>query len=475
LLELRSARSEPGTARSALRDTGEKLELWRHVGETAGQHHERMHQLSEASEGRRNRPTRVLVLSTAAFTLLFAVWLMLGVLGVPIKKELRLETIEFTWLAAIAVLSGSLFRLPFGIITDRFGGRSVMSLLLLATAVPCYLVSQATTYPELLICAFLFGVGGNSFSVGIAWNAAWFEKERQGFALGTFGAGNVGASITKLIGPAMIAALSGPALLGGAIPGGWRAVPILYSVLLVIMALATFCFSPTPDRRPGKSRALASMLSPLREARVWRFGLYYVVVFGAYVAFSLWLPSYYQRVYTVSLGTASLLTALFIFPASLLRPLGGWLSDRYGARAVTYGVFIAMLLACLPLCLANLSGGEALGLAPFFLCVEVLGIGMGIGKASVYKYIPEYFPADVGAVGGLVGTLGALGGFFLPLGFGYLEAASGRPESCFWVMSLLIAWSFLWLHGVVTRIRRTQSSVPPAVTPMPSGTASGAT
>jgi|RhiMethySRZTD1v2_1073278.scaffolds.fasta_scaffold03164_2 MFS transporter, NNP family, nitrate/nitrite transporter len=419
--------------------------------------------------------TRVLVLSTAAFTLLFAVWLMLGVLGVPIRKELRLETIEFTWLAAIAVLSGSLFRLPFGILTDRYGGRRVMALLVLVTAVPCYLMSRATSYPELLICAFLFGIAGNSFSVGIAWNAAWFRKERQGFALGTFGAGNVGASITKLIGPAMIAALSGPALLGGAIPGGWRAVPVLYSVLLVVMALLIFYASPTPDMRPGATRPLRSMLSPLRETRVWRFGLYYVVVFGAYVAFSLWMPSYYQRVYGVSLGVASLLTALFIFPASLLRPLGGWLSDRYGARAVTYGVFIAMLLACLPLCLANLSGGQPLALAPFFVCVEVLGVGMGIGKASVYKYIPEYFPDDVGAVGGLVGTLGALGGFFLPLGFGYLEAASGRPESCFWVMLLLIAWSFLWLHGVVTRLRRTQSSVPPIEAPMPSGTASGAT
>jgi NNP family nitrate/nitrite transporter-like MFS transporter len=160
------------------------------------------------------------------------------------------------------------------------------------------------------------------------------------------------------------------------------------------------------------------------------------------------------------------LTALFIFPASLLRPLGGWLSDRYGARAVTYSVYVGMLLACLPLCLVNLRSGPPIGLLPFFACVEVLGIGMGVGKASVYKYIPEYFPADVGSVGGLVGTLGALGGFFLPLAFGYLEVASGRPESCFWVMLVLVAWSFLWLHGVVTRLRR-EHAIPARVVDAP--------
>jgi NNP family nitrate/nitrite transporter-like MFS transporter len=190
------------------------------------------------------------------------------------------------------------------------------------------------------------------------------------------------------------------------------------------------------------------MLAPLAEVRIWRFGLYYVVVFGAYVALSLWLPNYYKTVYGLPLSKAALMTALFIFPASLLRPLGGWLSDRYGARPVTYAVFAAMLAACVPL------AGAALSLPVFFVLIEVLGIGMGIGKASVYKYIPEYFPSDVGAVGGLVGTLGALGGFLLPLGFGYLEAASGKARSCFQVMLVLVAWSFLWLHLVVTGIKR---------------------
>jgi NNP family nitrate/nitrite transporter-like MFS transporter len=392
-----------------------------------------------------NDQNRVLALSTSAFTLLFAVWLMLGVLGVSIKRELGLSSIQFTWLVSIAVLSGSLLRLPFGVITDRIGGRRMMTLTLLLTAIPSYLVARAHSFGDVLLYTFLFGIAGNAFAVGIAWNAAWFDRERQGLALGTFGAGNVGASATKLIGPALIALV--PAF-------GWRFVPMLYAGLLVLMAAAVWLFTPSVDRMPGAGRSMASLLLPLREVRVWRFGLYYVLVFGAYVALSLWLPNYYAVVYGLPLSKAALLTALFIFPASLLRPVGGWLSDRYGARAVTYSVFIAMLVACVPLALPQGAFGLRLGLWPFFALVEIFGIGMGLGKASIYKYIPEYFPKDVGLVGGLVGTLGALGGFFLPLAFGYIDAWSGRPESCFWVMFALVLWSLSWLHLVVTGIKR---------------------
>ena len=401
---------------------------------------------------------RVLTYSTLAFTLLFAVWLMFGVLGVAIKEELHLSKVEFSWLAAIAVLSGSIWRLPLGVLTDRVGGRRLFIATLLATAVPCAAVAYTHSYTGLLVCAFLFGVSGNSFTIGIAWNAAWYPREKQGFALGLFGGGNVGASVTKLIGPALIALVPAAGFLGGWLPGGWRMVPLIYTALLVAMAVAMWFGTPTPDRTPGSGRTLASMMRPLRDPRTWRFGLYYVVVFGAYVAFSLWLPNYYKNVYHMPLGKAALATAFFIFPASLLRPVGGWLSDKFGARVVTYSVFIAMALACIPLSLGEDALGFHVGPGLFFVFVEILAIGMGLGKASTYKYIPEYFPADVGAVGGLVGTLGAFGGFFLPLAFGYLETATGRPESCFWVMGGFVVASLAWLHIVVSSLKRTEPS-----------------
>jgi NNP family nitrate/nitrite transporter-like MFS transporter len=280
--------------------------------------------------------------------------------------------------------------------------------------------------------------------------------------LGTFGAGNVGASVTKLIAPALITLVPAAGLLGGAVPGGWRIVPILYTAMLLVMAAVLWLVAPAHDIKPGSGRPLRAMLAPLRQVRIWRFGLYYVGVFGAYVAFSLWLPSYYKSVYLFSLAKSALLTAFFIFPASLLRPVGGWLSDRYGARPVTYAVFILMVVASLLLGAPDGALGIHVGPRLFFVLVEALGIGMGLGKASVYKYIPEYFPRDVGAAGGLVGTLGALGGFVLPIGFGYLEAATGRPQSCFWLMSALMVSCVVWLHLVVTSIRRQRPKANPA-------------
>jgi NNP family nitrate/nitrite transporter-like MFS transporter len=410
--------------------------------------------LNHSSLDQGKASSRVLFLSTTAFTLLFAVWLMFGVLGVSIKSELHLDKVHFAWLTAIAVLSGSLLRLPFGLLADRIGGKRVFTALLLFTAVPCAAVSFVHSYQSLMILAFLFGIAGNSFSAGIAWTSAWFSHERQGVALGVFGAGNVGASVTKLIGPALIAAIPAAGFMDGIIPGGWRFVPVLYSVLLVTMAAVVWFVAPSPERRPAANRSMASLLAPLRVTRVWRFGLYYVVVFGAYVAFSLWLPNYYKTVYALPLSKAALLTAFFIFPASLLRPLGGWMSDKLGARPVTYGVFIAMVAACIPLGLPKGAFGITLSLGQFFAFIEILSIGMGIGKASVYKYVPEYFPKDVGAVGGLVGSLGALGGFLMPICFGYLDEATHIPQSCFWVMLAALAVSLGWLHTVVLGIKR---------------------
>jgi NNP family nitrate/nitrite transporter-like MFS transporter len=399
------------------------------------------------SDGRR----RVLWLSTAAFTLLFNVWLMLGVLGIPLRQELHLSDSQIEWLVAAAILSGSVLRLNFGIWADAYGGRTVMVLLLLGTAISSYLFSRAATYNELLICAVLFGLAGNSFSVGIAWNSAWFPSNLKGTALGIFGAGNVGAAGTKLLivcVPAILMAVPAAGYLGGAIPGGWRFVPALYSLLLVLMAAVIFIFCPSPDRRPGLGRPLFDTLTPLRHVRVWRFGLYYVVVFGAYVALSAWLPKYYIDAYDVTLSTASLLAATFILPASLLRPAGGYLADRWGPRGVTYAVFIVMVVV-----LVVLSVPSGLALSPFATLMFVLGCAMGIGKASVYKYIPDYFPNDVGAVGGVVGMLGALGGFFLPPAFGMVARWSGTPQLAFLVLLALTIWSLAWLHIAVIRVR----------------------
>ena len=418
----------------------------------------------------RSGSTRVLSLSTFAFTLMFAVWLMFGVLGIPIQKEFGISDSQLAWLSSVAILNGSIWRLLLGVLTDRVGGKRVTIIMLLMTSVPAFLLAHMTlNYHWLLILAFLVGFAGNLFSVGIAWNSHWFPRERQGFALGFFGAGNVGASATKFIGPAVIASTIGGSYLGGIIPGGWRFVPALYSVLLVLTAIAIFIFTPSDTEDIRESRPLKEMFLPLRHIQVWRFSLYYVVVFGAYVALASWMPKYYVSVYGLNLHDAALLTALFIFPASLLRPLGGIISDKIGARKLMYGTFSTMLVALLLLAapfgyivLDTPDGPKnvlpySLGVVQFTVLLFIVGCAMGIGKAAVFKHIPEYFPHDVGAVGGLVGTLGALGGFLLPPLFVLVREKTGLPQSTFIVLFLLTLSASVWMHIVIMRILSKES------------------
>ena len=416
----------------------------------------------------------VLTLSSIAFTLMFAVWLQFGILAIPIQKEFGLSDFQFYWLTALPVLTGAIWRLFTGIWADKYGGRKVMVTLLLLSAIPTALLTKSHNITTLFILAFLIGIAGNSFSAGIAWNSAWFPREQQGFALGVYGAGNVGASITKLIGPAIISATAGATYFGGLAVGGWRLVPAIYTVLLVLMVISLLLFTPKEDRKPGSSIPLREQVKPLKEMRVWRFSLYYTVVFGAYVALASMLPKYYEAQFKVELWEAALLTALFIFPASLLRPLGGFLSDRFGARKIMYWTFAIMLLASGILMMPQgyitieVSNAKALdgtlevlpwhvNLFSFTLLTIALGSAMGVGKAAVYKHIPEYFHDRVGAVGGLVGALGALGGFFLLPIFGYMQALTGIRSSPFAVLFILTLICLIWMHLVIMHILQRNS------------------
>ncbi len=394
--------------------------------------------------------TKVLWLSFTGFTLSFAAWLMFGVLGIPIQKEFQFNDVSLAWLSAIAILNGALWRLPFGMLADRVGGKRTFIGLLLFASISSFLVATSQSYGELMVFAFLVGLGGNSFSVGSAWNAAWFPPKQQGFAMGLFGAGNVGASVTKLIGPVLIGLVPVAGMLGGWIPGGWRFVPFLYGCLLVLMAIVVALMAPATDKKPAAGRSLKVMLAPLREIRVWRFSLYYTVFFGTFVALSAWLPKYFVSVYNLPLATAALLTTPFIFASSLMRPFGGWLSDQLGSRQVTYGALIVSSLTTILL-------SVPLNLTMFTVCVGVLGVTLGIGMASTIKYIPAYYPKDVGAVVGLVGSLAALGGFVMPPLFAYLKEWTGKPQSMFWVVFGLTVISLVWLHCVVLRIRRDET------------------
>ncbi|MDQ0139847.1 MFS transporter [Cupriavidus necator] len=385
--------------------------------------------------------------STFAFTICFAVWMLFAVLGIPLKQQLGLNDTEFGLLAATPVLSGSLIRVPLGLWTDRFGGRIVFFVLMLATVIPIWLISYATTLWQLLVLGLFVGLAGGSFSVGTPYVARWFPRSRQGLAMGIFGAGNSGAALTKFVAPALILAA-----------GTWTIVPRVYSVAMLATALLFWVFSRSNPAHLVKSGVgWREQLAVMRDPRVWRYSQYYSVVFGGYVGLSLWMTKYYIGEYGFDIKTAAFLAACFSLPGGVLRAIGGWISDRYGAHRTTWWVmwvsWVGFFLLSYPQTdfIVQTTGGPQafrIALTPtlFTLLLFVVGIAFAIGKASVFKFISNDFTHNIGAVSGVVGLAGGLGGFVLPILFGMLADLTGIRSSCFMLMYGTVCVSLVWMH-----------------------------
>jgi NNP family nitrate/nitrite transporter-like MFS transporter len=337
---------------------------------------------------------RALWLSTIAFTVCFAAWTIFSIIGVQIKKDLGLSDTQFGLLVGTPILTGSLVRLLLGVWADQYGGRIVTVVVMLLAAGATYLLTYAHDYPTFLLAALGVGLAGGVFSVGVAYVSKWFPKEKQGTALGIFGAGNVGSAVTKFLAPVVMVAM------------GWEAVAQIWALGLVVMALVFFFFTKDdPDlaarRKAGvKPEPLSAMLVPLRNIQVWRFSLYYFFVFGGFVALALWLPRYYTGVYGLDIVTAGWLAAAYSIPGSIFRVLGGQLSDKYGARKVMYWTFVGSVactfLLSYPATHYVVTGIRgpieftiAIGFVPFTLLTFALGFFMSLGKAAVFKHIPR--------------------------------------------------------------------------------------
>lgn len=466
---------------------------------------------------------RMLALSTAAFTICFASWMINGVLVTFLVNNgvFKWTPIQIGWLLGTPVLMGSVLRLPVGMLTDRYGGRWVMSVILFFCAIPMFFLSQANSYSIFLLLSIGFGITGASFASGTAYVSLWFPKEKQGTALGLFGVGNMGAALTTMLAPSILTRLTH----GGTQLENWRLLPKLYAGLLVITGIIFLI--GTINKKPASSRTILQRLSPLKEIRVWRFGLYYFFVFGSFVALSQWLIPYYVNVYAMSIVTAGFMATAFSLPSSILRAVGGWLADRVGARIVLLWVFgiciVCMVFLFVPRMEIQAPGQGVMADKPgrvalvtessivineetyrlqakeadssevsirfgihhdkegflllpttsfhqipvvkegeevvkgqllargitliyfqanqwiFSALVFIIGIMMGLGGAAVFKHIADFYPANMGTVGGIVGMLGGLGGFMGPIFFGYLLKASGIWTSCWMFLALLAA------------------------------------
>jgi NNP family nitrate/nitrite transporter-like MFS transporter len=476
---------------------------------------------------------KALFLNTTAFTVCFAVWMLNGVLVTFLASNQVFDwgPVEIGWLMGIPVLTGAIFRLPAGMLTDRFGGKPVFGSLFFICAVPMYLLSYADSFLEFAVYSFGFGLAGVSFAIGIAYTSVWYPKKNQGTALGIFGAGNAGAALTLVFAPTLLNTLTD----NGANIEGWRQLPVYYAAMLAVMGTLFFIFAE--NKKPAAhGKNITEMLQPLKDMRVWRFGMYYFLVFGCFVAFSQWLVPYFVNVYYLPLVTAGILAALFSFPSGVIRAAGGWMSDKWGARVVMYWVLGLSVLISFMLVIPKMeiySKGEGIlaqrpgvvtevtetritvddkvyqlrqsekefedlddsivvlptkdtwqeavvevgqevkrrellakGITKIYFqanvwifagLVIVMGSVWGIGKAAVYKHIPDYFPEQVGVVGGMVGVLGGLGGFFCPIIFGYLLDWTGLWTSAWMFMFVLSTICFLWMHYTVMKISRLPS------------------
>lgn len=486
----------------------------------------------------RSLALRILILNTVAFTVCFAVWTMYGVLAsflaenqiMPITKP------ELGWLLGIPILTGSIMRLPVGLLTDRYGGKPVYVGVMLIAAAGVASVSFAQNFTHLMISGLIFGMSGAAFAVGIAYTSVFWPRERQGTALGIFGVGNAGSALTTLLAPTALQRFTN----GGENLDGWRQLPFIYAGALVVMTVIFAMMATNKVPENSGTRTMAAMLEPLKNVRVWRFGVYYFLVFGAFVALAQWLVPYYLSVYGMSLAMAGLMASIFSLPSGLIRALGGWASDKFGARATMYwvlascAVLFALVIAprmdimspgesvladrggtvtrvepalievdgkayalkvaaesdkaqMLAQKASSLSEGNLIwphthawqepvvevgqkvkkkellargvthvyfqaNVWVFTAIVFLAGIMMGVGKAAVYRHIPDYFPHDVGVVGGLVGVIGGLGGFFCPILFGYLLKSTGLWTSCWLFLALLSVVCLVWMHVTIMKM-----------------------
>jgi MFS transporter, NNP family, nitrate/nitrite transporter len=346
-----------------------------------------------------------LFFATIAFAIAFANWGIISGLAPLLKKELGLSVTQASVMIAIPVLLGSVGRIPVGILTDRYGGRLVFSILLLFTIVPATALFLDHSYPSLLFWGFLMGMAGTSFAVGVAFVSGWFPPQQQGTTLGIYGAGNIGQSVAVFGGPVLAKAIGIPATF------------IVFSLAAVAWG-GFFALTANNAQPPSKSKTLADSIKVLKTEKLsWVLSVFYALTFGGFVALSIYLPTLYKEIFALSPEEAGARTAIFVLIATLARPIGGNLSDRLGGQKLLLYVFVGIALT------AWLMASTSIWLfTTGALCCAVL---FGFGNGAVFKLVPQYFPQQTGSVTGLVGAVGGLGGFFPPIVLGICRDQTG--------------------------------------------------
>jgi MFS transporter, NNP family, nitrate/nitrite transporter len=381
---------------------------------------------------------RNLILATIAFALCFSAWGMLAPLAPKLQDELGLSSTETALMVAIPVVLGSLLRIPLGLATDRFGGRTLFAGMLLYSAAAAVLVGFASSYAALLGAGFLLGAAGASFAVGVPFVAGWFDPKRQGFALGVYGVGNIGTAIAAFSIPALRDASS--QVLAG----------IVFAAVIGAYALIWLAFA---GEAPGERPRVRYREVLAAGWRLWRLALFYFVTFGGFVAMAIFLPKLLKDWFDFSLTDAGVRAGGFTVVATAARPLGGWLSDRIGPSRVLMVSFLGVAIDAAGLAWQAAAPG-IVGVTAF--CLTMAGF-LGLGSGAVFKMVPQEFPDAVGAATGIVGAAGGLGGFFPPLVMGVVKDATGEFVLGF---VFLVCFALLCAGLVLPLVRARARTVP---------------
>lgn len=377
--------------------------------------------------------TKNLVLATWAFTISFWAWNMIGPLGVRYANELGLSASQKSMLVATPVIVGSLGRIVSGALADRYGGRTMFPILLLATAPIVILVAIAGdigSYPLLLAFGFLLGIGGTTFAVGIPFVNAWYEKPRRGFATGVFGAGMGGTALSSFFTPRFVNWF------------GYTATHVIIAAALVATALVVrAAMRDAPSWEPNRDPVAPKLTAAAKLPVTWQMSFLYAICFGGFVAFSTYLPTYLKDVYDFDLTSAGTRTAGFAMAAVICRPIGGMLADRIGPRIVAAISFAGA--AVLALVVAAKPALELPAGISFVLLAAFLGLGTG----GVFAWVALRAPAErVGSVTGIVGAAGGLGGYFPTLVMG----ATYNADTHSYTIGLVLLFIVAVLAGLYT-------------------------
>lgn len=381
---------------------------------------------------------RALSAATLAFAANFSVWTLYAVLGLELRESLNLNATQLGLFFSAPVLTGALGRIPAGWLSERFAPKRVYIWQMLLSVPPLFLLPYAETLSEYIYLGLWIGISGTSFTIGIRYITDWFETNRQGTIMGIFGAGNTGSAITLILAPFIVESW------------GWSSIGPVYGAGLLFVAFLFMLVAPDRTYSHSTPHTKLTLVQALKKPQIWRFGLYYYFVFGSFLALILWLPQYYASAYQLTNTQAMAFTLFFVATSSMVRALGGWFADKYGGRSVNWNVFwvciVCLFFISYPPTTMTIHGVKhdvqltvEINVWVFSAFIFIIGIAQGFGRASVYKTIHDYYPQQMGLVGGIVAAMGALGGCTLPIAFGLAEDFLGIYSACFMVLYAVLA------------------------------------